>query len=339
MRRSPYRQRSVAWVACALPAGVWRAAAARRPKPKAHHRLIPNQSETSPSVLNVTDRCSLLDAVPTKRYRAERRSAAVLFLFAVTASGLVACNERSGDRAGDGAENGEALAATPRRSQQATPYVVRQLDAIGQIRGVVQIDGPAPADTVIQPSSDQLICGSGFTRRGIERRGNQVAGVVIWIEGLRSGKPLPLERRFEITSDRCTLVPEVQTAITGGTLNIRSLDAVEHRTRIVHRDVGEVLATIRETDEGQVVPNERVLARPGTLELGCEVHPWTRAWIAVFDHPYFTTSLSDGSFAIDSLPPGRYQIRAWHPRLGPVEDSVTVSAGQAGQIVLDVRAR
>ena len=38
------------------------------------------------------------------------------------------------------------------------------------------------------------------------------------------------------------------------------LDAAEHRTRITRRDGGEVLATIRETDEGQVVPNEHVLA-------------------------------------------------------------------------------
>jgi hypothetical protein len=267
-----------------------------------------------------------------------RRSAAALFAFAVTAAG-VACDRSGADIGDGGAPNGEALAATPRRAQQVTPYVARQLDVSGQVRGVVQLDGAAPADSVIQPSSDQLICGSGFTRRGIERRGSQVAGVVIWIDGLRSGKPLPLERRFEITSDRCTLVPEVQTAVAGGTLNVRSLDAVEHRTSIVHRDGGEVLATIRETDEGQVVPDERVLARPGTLELSCEVHPWTRAWIAVFDHPYFATSAADGSFAMDSLPPGRYQIRAWHPRLGPVEESVTVTAGQTVQVTLTVKAR
>ena len=287
----------------------------------------------------MTEGRSSFAAFLNKRYRARRRAGAALFTFGVTVSGLVACNRGSGDKAGDNAQNGEALAATPRRAPQATPYVVRPLDAIGQVRGVVQLDGAPPADSVIQPASDQLICGAGFTRRGIERRGNQVAGVVIWIEGLRSGKPLPLERRFEITSDRCTLIPEVQTAVAGGTLNVRSLDAVEHRTRIVHRDGGEVLATIRETDEGQVVPNERVLARPGTLELGCDVHPWTQAWIAVFDHPYFTTSGADGSFAMDSLPPGSYQIRAWHPRLGPIEDRITITAGQAAQLVLTVRAR
>lgn len=245
-------------------------------------------------------------------------------------------DERSSDTSRD---NGEALAATLRRAPQGPAYTTTTpLDSAGQVRGVVQLDGPPPADSVIRPTSDQIVCGMELTRRGIERRGAQAAGVIVWIDGIRSGKPMPLERRFEITNDRCLLVPEVQTAVVGGTLNVRSLDRVEHRTRIVHRDGSELLATIRETDEGQVVPNERVLARPGILELSCEVHGWTHGWIAVFDHPYFATSGGDGAFAMDSVPPGRYRIRAWHPRLGRVEDSVTVAAGQVTQVTLRAAA-
>ncbi len=257
------------------------------------------------------------------------------------AAGLVlgAC-ARGDDRSPDTSrDNGEALAATLRSVRQGPAYTtLAALDSVGQVRGVVQLDGPPPSDTLIRPTSDQIVCGSGFTRRGIQRRGAQAVGVIVWIEGIRSGKPLPLERRFEITNDRCLLVPEVQPAVAGGTLNVRSLDRVEHRTRIVHRNGGEVLATIRETDEGQVVPNERVLAQPGILELTCEIHGWTHGWIAVFDHPYFATTGTDGSFAMDSVPPGRYRIRAWHPRLGPIEDSVTVAPGQVTQVVLRASA-
>ena len=257
----------------------------------------------------------------------------------ITLSGLAACDRVGSDGARNGRDGCEALAATPGRVGQALQYTPRTLDAIGQVRGLVQLSGPPPVDSLIQPTSDQMVCGTGYTRVGIEHRGGFASGVVVWIDGLRSGKPLPVERRFEITSNRCVLVPEVQAANAGGTLNVRSLDATEHRTRITHRDANEVLATIRETDEGQVVPNERVLARPGILELGCDVHAWTQAWIAVFDHPYFAISGADGSFVMDSLPPGRYAIRAWHPRLGPMSDSVTVGAGQVSQVQLEARAR
>lgn len=232
----------------------------------------------------------------------------------------------------------EALAATPGFAQQAAPYTARALDSFGRASGLVEIDGPPPADSLVQPSSDQSVCGAGFTRRGIEYRGNRAVGVVVWIDGIRSGKPLPIDRRFEIANDRCLLFPEVQTAIAGGTLNVQNLDALEHRTRITRRDNGELLATIRETDEGQIVPNERVLAKPGVLELTCAAHAWTHAWITVFDHPYFAVTGTDGSFVIDSVPPGRYQVHVWHPRLGRLTDSVTIEANKTTAMTLRARA-
>ena len=247
-----------------------------------------------------------------------------------------ACDRRSGESDQTGSPNGEALAATPGR--QAPAYTARTLESIGRLSGTVEIDGPLPPDSVVQPSIDQQECGAVYTRFGIEARGNRPSGVVVWIHGLRSGKPLPLERRFEIANERCRLLPEVQAVIAGGTLNVRNRDALEHRTRIARQDGGDALALIRETDEGQVVPNERVLANPGVHELSCTAHPWTRAWSSVFDHPYFATT-TDGAFAIDSIPPGRYAVRAWHPRLGAVEDSVTIDAGVTSAVTLRPKAR
>ena len=252
---------------------------------------------------------------------------------------LAACDRPGRDRDARANTNGEALAATPKSVQQAPTYTVRQLDAVGAVSGVVEIDGPLPADSVIQsPAADQPVCIPTFIRRGIEHRGQRAVGVVVWIDGIRSGKALPLDRRFEVTNEDCGLEPELQTAVAGGTLNVRNRDATEHRTRVTRRDGGEVVATIRETDEGQVVPNDKVLAKAGILELSCEAHPWTRSWVAVFDQPYFAITDADGGFVMDSVPPGRYGVRIWHPRLGVVNDSVTVEAGARASVVLRPKA-
>lgn len=255
---------------------------------------------------------------------------------AVVVLATAACGrgDAARDEPADANGDGEALAAAPGFGRRSIPYASRPLPQFGRVSGHIELDGPPPADSILQPASDQLVCGTAFTRQGIARRGNRPVGVVVWIDGIASGKPLPVERRFEITNDRCALVPEIQTAVAGGTLNVRSLDPVEHRTRVTRKDDGSVLATIRETDEGQVVPNDRVLASQGLLELSCDVHPWTRAWIAVFDHPYFAMTGTDGTFTIDSIPPGRYRVHAWHPRLGAIEDSVTVPDSLAAEIVL-----
>ena len=249
----------------------------------------------------------------------------------------LAC-DRAKARDDDANSKGEALAATPTSARQQPAYTPQPLDAIGRLTCFVEIDGAPPPDTVFQPAVDQQVCGTGFTQRGVATRGSRVANVVVSIEGLRSGKPLPLDRRFEVANQQCQLFPEIQTAVAGGTLNVRNLDALEHRTRITRREGGEVLATIRETDEGQVVPDERVLAKPGILELSCVAHPWTHGWLAVFDHPYFAMTGADGAFAIDSIPPGRYQVRVWHPRLAAVADSVTIEAGQSASITVRARA-
>ena len=250
---------------------------------------------------------------------------------------LAACDRPSSDVRAN--TSGEALAATPKPKLQAPSYTVRALDEVGAVSGVVEIDGMLPPDSVIQsPAADQPVCIPTIIRRGIEHRGQRAAGVVVWIDGIRSGKALPVERRFGVTNEDCGLEPELQTAVAGGTLNIRNRDATEHRTRVTRREGGEVVATIRETDEGQVVPNDRVLAKAGILELSCEAHPWTRSWIAVFDHPYYAMTDPDGAFVMDSVPPGRYAVRIWHPRLGVVADSVTVEPNQRAQVVLRPRA-
>ncbi len=175
---------------------------------------------------------------------------------------VAGCDRAASGRAkSDSGEStdGEAIAATAKSASQGAPYTTRPLEGYGKVSGFVELEGPPPPDTVFQPSVDQPVCGAAFTRRGIDRAGNRAIGVVVWIDGLRAGKPLPPDRRFEVLNQNCLMFPEVQAAIAGGTLNVRNLDAAEHRTRITRSGTGEVLATIRETDEGQVVPNEHVL--------------------------------------------------------------------------------
>ena len=216
---------------------------------------------------------------------------------------------------------------------------MRTLTDFGRVSGSIEVAGDVPADTVVRPSADTEVCGAAFIDLTIDRRGERLNGAVVWIDGVRSGKPLPIERRFEVTNERCGLTPRTQAAVAGATLNVKSQDPVEHRTRIVREGSGEVLGVIRQTDNGQVVPNDQALREPGLLALRCDAHPWTRASIYVFDHPYFATTTVDGSFAIDSLPVGRHRLVAWHERLGPVEDSVTVEAGKETRVVLRMRPR
>ncbi len=247
---------------------------------------------------------------------------------AATAAFLAAC--------GDDARQARAEADAASRTPAPVPYTVVE-GVGGRVSGVVEIDGEIPPDTIVRPTSDQRVCGESLIDVTIQRSASRLGGVVVWLDDARSGKRLPLERRYSITNENCALVPRVQAALVGGTLNVRSSDPLIHRTRI-SRLGGDVLRIVRHDDDGQVVPVEGVLDQPGWLRLTSDVHPWTVGWVAVFDHPYFDVTPRTGEFALDSVPPGSYELVARHERFGEVRMPVLVGEGQETSVTVRMSA-
>ena len=70
----------------------------------------------------------------------------------------------------------------------------------------------------------------------------------------------------------------------------------------------------------------------------CDVHPWMRSYISVVSHPFFAVTGEDGSYEIKGLPEGEYEIEAVHGLLKTVTGKVTVKAGKATVLNLDVSA-
>jgi hypothetical protein len=64
----------------------------------------------------------------------------------------------------------------------------------------------------------------------------------------------------------------------------------------------------------------------------CDVHQWMRAYVAVFDHPFFAVTGEGGTFTLAGLPAGTYTVVAWHERFGEKRQQVTVGDGPASPI-------
>ena len=52
----------------------------------------------------------------------------------------------------------------------------------------------------------------------------------------------------------------------------------------------------------------------------------------VFDHDYFRIPDADGSFTLDDVPVGTYQISAWHERIGESIRQVRVEPGGRARV-------
>lgn len=217
------------------------------------------------------------------------------------------------------------------------PYRVIPVAAGGSVSGIVDFDGPLPPDTIIRPALDQNVCGTQILARRVARSGTRIGGALVWITNIRSGKALPLERRFELTNDDCALDPYIQVIYTTSTLNVGTEDRALHTNRFINVGSGVVEAIAPFNDAGEVVPIDHLFKEQGEREVVCEQHPWTRAWVAVLDHPYSATTAMNGSFNIPDVPPGRYRVRVWHPNLGFADDSVNVVAGQQANIAFRMR--
>jgi hypothetical protein len=236
-----------------------------------------------------------------------------------------------------GIEDGDSFPPRPAVIAAAsTPYKVAPVAGGGTITGTVDFDGTPPVSQVVRPSVDANVCGNSIVARNFTLSGTRVAGAVVWLTDIRSGKAFPLERRVELTNDNCTFDPYIQAMTTSGTVNVSNDDRALHTNKFINVGSGQVVGVAPFNDDGEVVPVDR-FKEAMEVEVICEQHPWSHAWIAVLDHPYFAQTAANGTFAIGDVPAGRYHVRAWHPALGVVDDSVTVAAGQAVNIGFRIR--
>ena len=68
------------------------------------------------------------------------------------------------------------------------------------------------------------------------------------------------------------------------------------------------------------------------VRVKCDVHPWMECWMGVLNHPFYSVSGDNGAFEIKNLPPGTYEVEAWHEKFGVQTQSVTVTAGQPATV-------
>jgi hypothetical protein len=249
-----------------------------------------------------------------------------LIALAALATIVIGCSQ------GDAARTAGGTASATPAASAVEPYRAIELGDAGSLDGRVLAPDEVPEDSVVRPYNAESVCGPSIVLPGVETARGGLGDAIVWLDSIRQGKPLPASRRFEITNRQCELEPRVQAAIAGGMLNVRNADRLTHRTRFLLAGSDSVLERVRQSDAGQVVPVETVLARPARIEVRSDLYPWMRAWIQVFDHPYFSVTARDGSFTIDSIPPGRYTLYAWHERFGVKERDVTVERRETRRV-------
>lgn len=158
---------------------------------------------------------------------------------------------------------------------------------------------------------------------------------VFWLDGIREGKALPNERRYELVSSGCGLEPRLQATVIGGAVNVVN-DAGIHRLIFLRAGTSDTLQKMPFTMDGSIVATDRLTKTPGVVEVKCTEHPNERAYIAVFDHPYFGVASSGDKVTLEAVPPGDYRVMTWHEGMA-APTTITTKVGATGQTEIVLR--
>ncbi|MBU21670.1 MAG: hypothetical protein CL476_00955 [Acidobacteria bacterium] len=158
-----------------------------------------------------------------------------------------------------------------------------------------------------------------------------LANAVVTVVGLTAPAEAP---PIEVSNEGCLFRPRVQVSRPGGAIDLTSVDNVLHTSHAYAED-GRSLFNIAIPMAGLTI--RRQLTARGLVRLACDTHTWMRGFImASVDRT--AVSEADGSFRLDGVPPGTYELRFWHEVLEGTSQTVTVPAAGVADVLVDFRS-
>ena len=106
-------------------------------------------------------------------------------------------------------------------------------------------------------------------------------------------------------------VPHVQAIQAGQEILIKNSDATLHNIHGMPKINPEFNFAMPKVVKEKTIKIEKA---ENSMYIKCDVHPWMKAYISIFDHPYFSVTDDSGRYQIENVPIGTYEVVAWHER-------------------------
>jgi hypothetical protein len=260
-----------------------------------------------------------------------------------------------------------AIAGEPPVAEKSTPAKADAPTATNgnwvTIKGKIIWDkakGDAPKQTAIKPTKDEEVCAKDkdFNTEDwvINPKTGGIQNVVIWLapepsedelKALQTKKGMKFPSflaadvhpklvklaspTVEIDQPCCRFIPHVVVAREGQFMLIKNSAPVPHNAKWTSRENDEINPLIPAGGEFKLP--KPLIAEKFPIEVACSIHPWMKAWVRVFDHPYFAVTDKDGNFEIKDAPvlKGKLRLFIWQ-ETGGIQGGVEGRFGQTLEV-------
>jgi plastocyanin len=215
----------------------------------------------------------------------------------------------------------------------------------GSVTGTVTLDGPPPAskpiDMSASPACVQANPAPVTPPIVVTGARGGLANVVVYVkDGLASYRYDAPTETAVLQQRNCMYAPHVVALMTGQPFEVQNNDPTMHN---VHPMPKHNRQWSTSQPAGSAALKETFTRPEFAMSVLCNVHPWMRSTVFVFDHPYFAVTSDTGTFELKNLPPGTYTIEAWHESYAAEDQTVTVGPKETKAVAFtfksDSRAR
>ena len=149
--------------------------------------------------------------------------------------------------------------------------------------------------------------------------------VVISLEG-KELKATP--KTVDMVQQNKDFVPHVLVISRGSTVRFVNNDRIYHHIYSVSNPGAfEIRRYLGKS-------KTKTFDEPNDLEIFCGIHPRMNAYIYVADNDFFCQP-KGGKYKLKGVPAGTYTLKAWHPRLKTVTQTVKVP--ESGAVTVDLK--
>ncbi len=231
--------------------------------------------------------------------------------------------------------------------QIASSYTVITVDNGGTLKGRVTLSGQVPRvrsfHLIHAPNIEycsRISDGKGhrllFDFTVSKNRG--LKDTIIHLANVEKGKPFsPKMQVFHI--DRCRANEYVIGTKNGENVMVENTDPIQHE--IATYEVRNIYSD--QTSNRPVPPKSSqvrsIFARKDAENyiIKCNLHPFLQTHAYLVQNPYYAVSDSEGNFSIENIPPGTYEVVAWHPYIEKQIGTVTIPEEGEASINFDFK--